>query len=219
LEAPAGELYGTAKMPVLFWPLRPMKPPRALALVIPALVAACSGGPPALWKMPAAPRAANPAVAWSSEGPDAGDAAAERGDMPEAGRAPRVGFWLTDEARAIGESRRSRRALLVDFSAEWCVPCMQLQTDTFSDEAVQTAIVGEYVPLRIDVTEESRANREQLRRYGIHGLPAVVLIDADGHEIDRIEQYLNPDAFLERLAAIRARAGVGRQAAAERRPQ
>ncbi len=158
-------------------------------------------------------------MAWSGEGPDTGEVAGERGDVPEAGRSSRSGFWLTDEARAVSESRRSQRALLIDFSAEWCAPCMQLQADTFSDEAVQTAIVGEFVPLRVDVTEESRANREQLRRYGIHGLPAVLLVDAEGHEIDRIEQYLGAEAFLERLAAIRARVGGARQAAAERRAE
>jgi thiol-disulfide isomerase/thioredoxin len=201
------------------------------------LLVGCASNQPPIWKMPTIGRgrASGPGIARtdrsaapSLEGlnpEDNADSVAaesdgspERGDLPDAAaRAPYGGFWLADETRAWREAKRTNRLLLIDFSAEWCIPCMLLQTETFSDETVQNAIANDFVPLRIDVTEESRANREQLARYGIRGLPAVVLFDPKGRELDRIGQYLDTDAFLARLAAVRERIGGGEQVAAERK--
>ena len=190
-----------------------MNAPRALLFLV---LAGCTGAPAPVWKMPTVAKASGTAPSWAaSDGADASDSDDPRGDVPESGRRPLYrGMWLTDEARARAEARKTHRALLVDFSAEWCTPCMLFQADTFSDELVQNAITNDFVPLRIDVTEESREGREQLRRYGIRGLPAVLVMDAQGHEVDRIEQYLNIDAFLARLAEARARLDGAKQAAA-----
>ncbi len=193
-----------------------MNAPRALLVV---LLAGCTGSPASVWKMPTVPKGAASSPGWAASEDVAAPVDDERGDVPESGARPvRSGLWLNDEARALAEAKRTSRALLVDFSAEWCVPCMRLQADTLSDEAVQAAIGADFVPLRIDVSEESRAGREQLRRYGIHGLPAILVIDAQGHEVDRIEQYLDVDAFLSRLATDRARLGGPQQAAAATPP-
>lgn len=180
-----------------------------------ALLFGCAASPSPAWKMPALPKAA-PAPSWApSAGADVGESVDERGDLPEAGAHPaRHGMWLEDETNAWAEAKKQNRLLLIDFSAEWCTPCMLLEADTFSDESVQTAIAHDFVPLRVDVTEDSHVNREQLKRYHIRGLPAVLLIDPSGRELDRLDHYVNVDTFLSRLAAARQKIDQPERAAA-----
>jgi thiol:disulfide interchange protein len=61
------------------------------------------------------------------------------------------------------------------------------------------------VPLRIDVTEESSENREQLKRYAVLQLPTVVLLDHRAREIDRIVDFVVSEKLLSRLAVARSR--------------
>jgi thiol:disulfide interchange protein len=134
-----------------------------------------------------------------------GDAAAEvdePGDLPDALHAPRGerrGFWRLDEEAAIREAKRTGRGLLVSFWADWSEDCVELHQKTLRDPSVRAAIFGGYVPLRIDVTEESRLGRIQLQRYGVAHLPAVILLDDEGNELDRVEELISEKGMLERL--------------------
>ena len=69
-------------------------------------------------------------------------------------------------------------------------------------------LLEQFVPVRIDVTEETQANREQLQRYAIVSLPAVLVLDSHGRVVDRIDEFLSSDAFLSRLAKTRTRRQV-----------
>ncbi len=189
---------------------------RAL-IVLASALAACTGSAAPTWQMPAlAP--SPPDAVLVGVGPDVAGAA-ESGDgarwgassglpSPETGAlAPARGLWHTDEARAVGEARARGRGLVVDFSAEWCLPCMVLARDTLSDESVEAELFTHFVALRVDVTEETTASRELLSRYRVRGLPAIVVLDADGAELDRIGHYLDPDSFLSRLERARTKTG------------
>ncbi len=93
--------------------------------------------------------------------------------------------------------------MLVEFSAEWCMPCRLLETKTFSDMQVRAAMAADFVPLRIDVTEETVLGREQLERYKVVGLPAILVLDGEGKEIDRISHFVDAATLLRRLKAAR----------------
>ncbi len=127
------------------------------------------------------------------------------GDLPDAPRRPPPGPFLTEEPLARAEALRLRRPLLVVFAAEWCVPCRLIEADVLSDERVLAMLAGGFVSLHLDVTEETMANREVLARYRVRGVPALVVLGPGGRELDRIEGYLDADAFLERLRRARAR--------------
>jgi len=175
----------------------------------------CGGGQPveAVWSMPDVdpdPDAQRPrgypfvyASPVRLEGADATGAESEErhaGDLPETGLSQQPSaFWVGDEARAIREARETGRGLLVDFYAEWCDACRLLDHDTLRDFEVRDAIRRRYVPLRIDVTEETFASRDQLQRYRVVQLPAIVMLDERGAESDRIEQYVPPAVMLRRI--------------------
>jgi thiol:disulfide interchange protein DsbD len=173
----------------------------ALSRLLLATVVGCAASS-SPWRMPT-----SGAAAPSSTAPSATATPIERGELPDAElrQASVEGPWHQDETVALDSARQQRRPILVDVTAEWCVPCKLLEADTLDDPVVRAYLVEYFVGLRIDVTEESRSNREQQRRYRVRGLPTLLLLDWRGVELDRIESYLDPRALLTRMESARAR--------------
>jgi len=88
--------------------------------------------------------------------------------------------WLDDEERAFDESQRTGKPILVDAWAEWCTACKLMDRNTWSDPAVQRKVRDRFVPLRLDLTEESQATTARSERYGVEGLPTVLACRAPG---------------------------------------
>jgi thiol:disulfide interchange protein DsbD len=84
--------------------------------------------------------------------------------------------WLRDEPSAVAQARASGKALLVDFSAEWCAACKELDLHVFTDPAVKAEIAERFVPLKIDATDETDEIARLEAKYGVPGLPTVLLI-------------------------------------------
>ena len=94
------------------------------------------------------------------------------------------------------------RPALVDFSASWCLPCIELDKKTFSDPRVREALArrGLY---KADMTKAAAAETMALaEKFGILGVPTVIFLDASGQERKdlRLVGFEEPDAFLARLA-------------------
>ena len=104
---------------------------------------------------------------------------------------------LDELDRAI---RSSARPTMVEFSADWCVSCKELERLTFSDPRVAERM-SRLKLLKVDVTANSVADRELLRRFNLFGPPGILLFDVDGIEssASRVIGYQPADAFLERL--------------------
>lgn len=95
------------------------------------------------------------------------------------------------------------KTVMVDFSADWCVPCHEMERSTFTDERVQSLARG-LVLYQVDLTRYDSPEAEQWRqRYGIHGVPTVIFLTPDGREVReaRVEGFLSPEAFLQRMSA------------------
>jgi thiol:disulfide interchange protein DsbD len=104
---------------------------------------------------------------------------------------------LDELDRAI---RSSARPTMVEFSADWCVSCKELERLTFSDPRVAERM-SRLKLLKVDVTANSVADRELLRRFNLFGPPGILLFDVDGIEssASRVIGYQPADTFLERL--------------------
>lgn len=90
--------------------------------------------------------------------------------------------------------------VLVDFYADWCVACKQLEGSTFTDPKV-ASVMQNYMLLRIDMTANLPEHQALLKRFGLFGPPGLILMKG-GKEVDRVIGYIEPEAFVPRLQAL-----------------
>lgn len=86
-------------------------------------------------------------------------------------------LWLPSLEQGLARAAAEGKPLLLDFRADWCVACVELEKNTWPDPSVRKALEG-LVPVRLDMTENTPANRDLQRRFGVKGLPTVILLEA-----------------------------------------
>ncbi len=93
------------------------------------------------------------------------------------------------------------RPVMLDFYADWCVSCKEMERFTFSDARVQ-ARLKDVVLLQADVTANSEADKALLKRFKLFGPPGIIFFDREGRELPRrVIGYEPPEAFLASLDA------------------
>jgi thiol:disulfide interchange protein DsbD len=104
----------------------------------------------------------------------------------------------TDELDAV--LRSAGKPVMLDFYADWCVSCKEMERFTFSDPAVQKRLAGAIL-LKADVTANNTQDRELLKRFSLFGPPGTIFFDASGREIRpaRLIGYQNSGRFLDTL--------------------
>jgi len=90
---------------------------------------------------------------------------------------------------------------MLDFYADWCVSCKEMEKFTFSDPRVQ-ARLAQLGLLRADVTANNRDDQALLKRFGLFGPPGIIFFDSQGREVLRVVGYENADRFLARLDRV-----------------
>ena len=75
--------------------------------------------------------------------------------------------------------RSAGRPVMLDFYADWCVSCKEMERFTFTDPAVQRRLAGALL-LKADVTANNADDRELLRRFRLFGPPGMIFFDAAG---------------------------------------
>ena len=118
-----------------------------------------------------------------------------------------AGFTRIASAAELDEKLRAAgRPVMLDFYADWCVSCKEMEKFTFSDPAVR-AKLDRMLVLQADVTGSSERDRELLKRFSLFGPPGIIFFDAQGHEIPglRVIGYQNAERFLKTLSAAEGR--------------
>jgi thiol:disulfide interchange protein DsbD len=102
---------------------------------------------------------------------------------------------------ALAQAQAEGRPVLLDFYADWCVACKEMEAYTFSTAQVQSALEG-VVLLQADVTANDAADRALLARFGLFGPPTTILFGADGQEIAaaRAVGFVAADDYAARLS-------------------
>ena len=98
--------------------------------------------------------------------------------------------------------RAPGRPVMLDFYADWCVSCKEMERFTFSDPAV-ARMMSRALLLKADVTANSAQDRELLRRFHLFGPPGTIFFDAQGREIAdlRVIGFQNAERFARTLQA------------------
>lgn len=100
-------------------------------------------------------------------------------------------------------AKSSGKPVMLDFYADWCVSCKEMEKLTFSDPRVQTRFDGMQL-LQVDVTANDADDKAMLKRFKLFGPPGIIFFDSQGREIEgaRVIGYQNADKFLGSLNSV-----------------
>jgi thiol:disulfide interchange protein DsbD len=98
---------------------------------------------------------------------------------------------------------RAKQPVMLDFYADWCVSCIEMEQFTFSDAAVARRM-ARFELLQVDVTANNAQDRELLARFKLFGPPGIMFFDASGRYLSerRVIGYKNADRFGATLDAV-----------------
>jgi len=104
----------------------------------------------------------------------------------------------------------TNKPILYEFSADWCGPCQQLEREVFADEK-QARILSQFVvPVRVIDRQRELGHNSPLvdslqRVHDVRAFPTLVLVDADGRAIDRMEGFPGAERFMSWVATAGAK--------------
>lgn len=103
----------------------------------------------------------------------------------------------------INQAAANHQPVMVDFYADWCISCKEMETYTFADPRVKQALKG-YVLLQADVTSNSDDDKALLAKFNLIGPPAILFFGLDGQEktARRVIGYQEAEIFIRSLQRI-----------------
>ena len=94
------------------------------------------------------------------------------------------------------------KTIMLDFYADWCTSCKEMEKVTFTDARVKTAL-KDVLLLQADVTENTADDQALLKRFNLFGPPGIIFFDSNGNEIKtRVIGYKNAEDFSEVLKQV-----------------
>ncbi len=120
--------------------------------------------------------------------------------VPAVGDNPRKAslFQTVSYQTALEKAKAANNVVMIDFYADWCGPCKQLDAKTFRDTKVRQLLQNRTVPIRVNIDQ----NKKLTAQYNIRAIPCVVFVNGQGKEVGRILGFLPADSFLQEAGAI-----------------
>jgi thiol:disulfide interchange protein DsbD len=110
--------------------------------------------------------------------------------------------WKVYSENSVPANLAGSDGMIIDFYADWCIPCKELDAITFSDPKVIEASKN-FHTFKADMTKSLSPEVETLRnRYNILGVPTVLIINSRGEEVHRITGFVDAEKFLELINNI-----------------
>jgi len=112
---------------------------------------------------------------------------------------------------ALVKARKENKFVMVDFFAQWCKWCKELDKTTYSDPKVAQALNADFVPVKVDSESKDKVTYEMRQitmseladKYKVASYPTVYFLDKDGNKAAVLNGYLAPDEFLKYLQYIK----------------
>ncbi|MBL4743833.1 MAG: thioredoxin family protein, partial [Cycloclasticus sp.] len=104
---------------------------------------------------------------------------------------------------ALQTAAKNKQFVMLDFYADWCVSCKEMEAFTFTEPAVQKAL-SNTVLLQADVTENNDDDRILLNTFSLIGPPAILFFDLNSIELkrSRVVGYMKAPEFLKKLKTL-----------------
>ena len=106
---------------------------------------------------------------------------------------------------ALGEARAAGQPVMLDFTAEWCISCKEMEEYTFPDSAVIGALEP-FMLLRADVTDNNDDDKALLQRFRSFGPPTIAFFDDGGMEREnyKLVGFVPAEKFREHVQSLAA---------------
>ena len=95
-----------------------------------------------------------------------------------------------------------KQKIMIDFYADWCIPCKELDAMTFSNKKV-TEAGKSFASFKVDMTKTMDDETERIRRkFNILGMPTILIFNSKGEEVERITGFIDASSFQEILSNV-----------------
>lgn len=109
--------------------------------------------------------------------------------------------WKQFSIHGYQSSLNNNERMVIDFYADWCIPCKELDAITFSDKRVIEKF-DRFTVYKVDMTKNNETNEQLRKKFNVIGMPTVLIIDAKGNETKRITGFVNADEFLRYVSDV-----------------
>jgi thiol:disulfide interchange protein DsbD len=110
--------------------------------------------------------------------------------------------WQAFEPASLESARSSGKPAIVDFLADWCIPCQEMEHTTFLDTQVRQQ-AERFAMYKADITSETEAVDDLVEQYQVRGVPTVIVYDSLGNEVQRLVGYTGPDEMAKAMRDVR----------------
>ncbi len=112
--------------------------------------------------------------------------------------------WLPGTEERLEEALAQGKPVFLDFMADWCIPCKELDKFTFSSPKV-VEMSRRFVMLKVDLTSSGDPVSQRMKnRFGVKGVPTLIFLHSDGTEAADLREvgFVEEDIFLEKLTRV-----------------
>lgn len=115
--------------------------------------------------------------------------------------------WSHSLQEGFDKARLEQKPVLIDFYADWCLPCIEIDQKTFKNPEVKKAL-QDFVPIKINCTLETPECKEAADRYEVIGWPSIFFLNSKlevQKDLDVVGQFVGPERMLEILKELKQR--------------
>jgi thiol:disulfide interchange protein DsbD len=107
---------------------------------------------------------------------------------------------LDELDKELQRAQKQGKPVMLDFYADWCVVCKEMEVYTFSDPTVQT-VLKQFILLKVDVTENNESHKQFLKRFDLFGPPAILFFNTESAEIKshRLVGFVKAGDFVKHI--------------------
>jgi thiol:disulfide interchange protein DsbD len=109
--------------------------------------------------------------------------------------------WLADADQGFTLAAQENKPLILDFYAEWCAACKELDEKTWSDPQIRQRL-SQFITVKLDVTKSNDQTKMYRGKYNIYGMPTVIFFQASGKELARFEGFKSSQEVLNIMDQI-----------------
>jgi thiol:disulfide interchange protein DsbD len=110
--------------------------------------------------------------------------------------------WRVNDEAALAEARAQGKPAMMDFYADWCGACVELDEKTWIDPAIITES-QRFTPIKMDFTKRGPFMKAATGRYAVKGMPTVIFFDSQGNEATRFAGFMPAAGVLQIMQSVK----------------